>query len=396
MIPSTPTTEGVAASILAQIEAAIGQTTPLLEKAFSRVLSKALGGMQVILYKYAGFMFLQMFVEYATAEETVVNGKVIRPLVEIGKQLGVGEPLAATRAEVMVEVTVKLQSGVLGAGSQLLHPASGVLYLTVAAVPLNAATVAVTARASSDQHGGAGEGAVGNREPGEILSFANPLPNIARDAVVQSQSVTGSDAEDVEVYRARIMRRIQRRPQGGAPADYQEWGESVAGILNVYPYGGAPGEEDVYVEATEDSSGSEDGIPTSAQLAQVLAAIEFDDAGLASRRPAGAAVNVLPITRRPFDIIVTGLGGQAVAELEDAIAEAADEYLRSREPFIVGLSTLPRTDRITQAAVAGVIDEVVSAAGGAVGLVTLVDGGPIHAHTLANGEKAKLGNLTFN
>ena len=397
MIPTTPTTEGVGSSILSSIDAAIGQVTPMLEKAFSRVLSKALGGVQVLLYKYGGFIFLQMFVEHASSEPTVINGKVIRPLLELGRQLGVGDPIAATRAEVTVRVTVQLQTGTLPAGSQLLHPASGVLYLTTAAVPLNAATVTVTARASSDQTGGSGEGSIGNREPGDVLSFANPLPNMARDAVVETLSTPGANAESWESYRARIRRRIQRKPQGGAPADYQEWGETVAGILNVYPYRGAPGEVDVYVEATEDSSGSEDGMPTNEQLAQVLAAIEVEESGLASRRPANAAVNALPITRHPFDVVVTGLSEVAVAELEDALEAALDEYLRGREPFIVGLSVLPRIDRITQTAIASVVDEVVNAAGGAVSQVTLVDaGGPINAHTLAHGEKAKLGTLTFD
>lgn len=397
MIPSTPTTDGVAANVLAQVDASLGQSTPLLDKAFSRVLSKALGGVQVLLYKYASFIFLQMFVEHATAQETIVNGRVIRPLVELGKQLGVGEPLGAARAEIVVRVAVQLQSGSLPAGSQLLHAASGVLYLTAAAVALNASTVTVTARASSDQSGGAGQGAIGNREPGDVLSFANPLPNIAREAVVESLSAPGADAEGIEVYRARIRRRIQRKPQGGAPADYQEWGEGVAGILNVYPYRGAPGEEDVYVEATEASSGSEDGIPTDAQLAQVLAAIELDSAGLASRRPAGAAVNVLPIVRHPLGVAVTGLSAGDAAELEDVLSAALDEYFRSREPFIVGLSPLPRLDRITQAAVSGMVDEVVSAAGKTVASVTLIDaGGPVNAYTLADGEKAKLDMLTFD
>jgi uncharacterized phage protein gp47/JayE len=319
------------------------------------------------------------------------------PLVEWGRLVGVGDPQAGVRAELVVDVTVLVQSGTLPANSQLLFPATGVIYLTSAAVALDAATKQVTIFAASDQQGGAGVGAIGNLDPGEIVSFASPLPNVARDAVVVSQSVTGSDAEDVEDYRARVLSRFQARPQGGAYSDYRAWGEEPAGILRVYPYTGTnPGEVDVYVEATEATSGSPDGIPTSGQLDAVAASIEFDDNGLASRRPVGAAVNVLAITRIAFDVIVTGLEAGDDPTAEAAIEAAVDEYLRAREPFIVGLSQLPRQDRITRSAMAGVADEVASALGAVIASVDVeLASVSMPAYTLGDGEKAKLGTMTF-
>src|SRR5690606_29393047 len=141
-------------------------------------------------------------------------------------------------------------------------------------------------------------------------------------------------------YRGRLIRRLQRRPQGGAYADYQAWGEEVPGILNVYPYPSAtPGEVDVYVEATVESSRGPDGIPTPAQLAAVEASTEFDEAGLASRRPVNAAVNVYPITRQSFDVVLGGLDASEVDGGEPAVLEAIeegeDDWLRARVPFLV-------------------------------------------------------------
>lgn len=397
MALSTPTTQDLADNIVAQIQLAIGQTIPLLPKAFTRVLAKVLAGVVVLLYKYAGFIFLQLFVAYATNEETIINGRVIRPLTEWGRLVGVGDPEAATRAELTVTVTVTNMTGSLAAGSQLLFAPSGVVYLTTAAVALNAATVTVTMRASSDQTGGTGEGAIGNLEVGDVVSFANPLPNVATDAVVASVVVTGADGETVAAYRQRIIRRFQRKPQGGAYADYQVWGEGVAGIAHVYPYtSNTPGEVDVYVEATEASSGSADGIPTGAQLTAVAAAIELDDNGLASNRPAGAGVNVYAITRTGFEVECSGLDAPDITAAESTVEQAVDEFLRSREPFIVGLSVLPRLDRVTRAAVSGVVDDAVSAVGGTVTTVVLkLSGSPIEAYTLSNGEKAKLNSISF-
>lgn len=392
---TTPTTAEIADNIQAQIESSLSQTAPpLLPKAFIRVIAKALAGVFILLYRYSAFAFLQMFVTTAAMRETVVNGRTIRPLVEWGRLIGVGDPIAATRAELVVTVTVEVQTGSLPAGSQLLYASTGVIYLTTASIFLDAPTKQVTIRASSDQQGGGGAGAIGNLQPGEIVSFASPLPNVARDCVVVSQAVTGADAEADEVYRARVIRRFRRRPQGGAYADYRQWGEEAAGILNVYPYTSAtPGQVDVYVEATVASSGSSDGIPTAAQLDAVRALIELDQAGLASRRPANAAVNVFAITRVALNVDVADLDPDT-AENQTAIAAAIDEFMRSREPFIVGLSVLPRRDRVTVAAIAGVADEVASSRGASISEVTLKNGlSPILAYTLDPGEKAKLGTI---
>lgn len=397
MALTTPTTQQIATNIIAQLEAALSQTIPLLPKAFSRVLAKALAGVFVTLYKYAGFSLLQQFVSTASMEWTEVNGRLIRPLVEWGRLIGVGDPLGSTQAELEIEVTVLTQTGSLPGGSQLLFAATGVVYQTVAAVPLDAATVTAVARATSDQAGADGSGELGNLEVGQVLQFASPLPNVATSAPVSAVSVVGADAELEEVYRARVLRRFQRRPQGGAYADYQQWGTEVAGIRNVFPYTGAPGEIDVYVEAVA----GPDGIPDGSQLAAVLDFINYDPdeapspTGLANRRPANAAVNVLPITRTEFDVGITGFTATDPATVLLALEQGVDEFLRARAPYIVGLSTLPRLDRVTQGAVAGVVNEIAEANAASVASVTLIRGAvTIIEYTLAHGELAKLGTIT--
>lgn len=393
---SSPTTKEISDSIVAQMGSAIGQTIPLLPKTFTRVLAKVIAGVYVTLYKYAGFIFLQMFVAHATMRETVVNGRTIRPLVEWGRLIGIGDPDAATAAELTVNVTVTNQTGVLQSGAQLVRASTGVVYLTVASVALDAPIVQARIRAASDQDGNGGLGSIGNLNVGDEVGFASPLPNVSTTAVVDTQDVTGADAETEASYRGRIMRRFQRRPQGGAYADYREWAEDVAGIVSAYPYTGAPGEVDVYVEATPESSGSVDGIPTPAQLDAVYESIQFDVDGLASRRPANAAVNVRPISRASFVATVVGLNAPNIPDAQAAIVDALDDYFRSREPFIEGLSILPRIDRVTAAAASGVVDDVVSAIGGTVVSVTLELGGlPQPSYTVGAGEKSKLSSVIF-
>ena len=394
---TTPTTKEISNNIIAQLEATLNQSIPLLPKSFLRVLSKTLAGVFVLLYKYGGFMFLQMFVQTASANETIVNGKTIIPLIEWGRLIGVGDPVAATNAELLIDITVENQVGSLPSGSQLINADNGVTYITIGAVLLNAPIVQANIRAVSDQTDGGGSGTIGNLDPGAIVSFANPLANVARDAVVDSQVVTGADAESTEAYRQRVIDRWQKRLQGGALSDYEAWGEETAGIINAYPYtSDCPGQVDVYCEATPESSGDPDGIPTTAQLQAVLDSIILDDSGLASRRPANALANTFPITRIAFDVRVTGLIVDNLAQVQADITTAITEYFIDREPFIDGLSILPRRDRITSTAIGGIVDDIVSAAGGVFSAVIVTQAAIIIAiYSLGIGEKSKIDTVTF-
>jgi uncharacterized phage protein gp47/JayE len=391
---STPTTKQINDTLVAQLESSLAQTIPLFGKAFARVLAWALAGVVILLYRYISYVFLQLFVAYASTQETTIGNVKFVPLVAWGRLIGVGDPARATRAELSISVPVTTQTGSLKAGSRLTFAPTGIVYDVVVDVALNASTVTARVRASSSTQDpdSIGAGAIGNLDPGSTLSFVSPYPNVGTSCTVVSQTVQGADAQDLEDYRRQIIQRFQRRPQGGAYADYADWATEVPGIINAYPYASnTPGVVDVYVEATEASSGSLDGIPTGAQLAAVLQSIKFDDAGNASRCPVSSRPNVLPITRVAFDLTVSGLSDYAVAN-QSAILAGVDEHLRSLEPYIEGLSVLPRVDRVTESAVSGIVEGIVNALGLTVTKVQLTPG---PATTLNFGQRAKLGNHSF-
>lgn len=395
MSTSQKSTQELTNNIIAQLEATLNQTIPLAPKSFLRVIARTFAAVFVLLYKYIGFGALQMFVGTASAEETLVNGKPLTPLYEWGKLVGIGLPASATQTELELQVTVETQLGTLPAGSQLVYQPTGVTYITLSAVLLNLPTVTVIARAVSDQTGGNGAGEIGNVNNGLTLSFANPLPNVARDVLVTGTVTTGADGEDVEVYRQRILDRFRQRPQGGALADYRIWGEEPAGVLNVYPYrsGVCPGQVDLYVESATET----DGIPTTDQLDSVLESVELDASGLATRRPVGALVNALPIDRISFDVTVYGLVVDDIATVKTRITTALNEYAAEREPYIVGLDFPPRFDRITNSAVSGVVDDIVSSAGGTfTGVLLELNLLAVVTYSLGAGEKAKFNSVVFS
>lgn len=390
----TPKISDVDASLIAQLEASLNQTIPLLPKSWIRVLTKVLSGVYILLYKYAGFIFLQLFVSKATIEEIEVFGRTLSPLIEWGRLIGVGDPLEATQAEFDITLTVENQIGQLDSGAQLINATNGVTYLTLTSVLLDAATVTASVIAAADQTGGDGSGAIGNLNVGDTIEFANTLPNVARSTTISVINVAAANEEAEDIYRQRVIDRFQKRLQGGALVDYEFWGEEVAGIINVYPYTGAlPGHIDVYSEATEASSGSPDGIPIAAQLIAVFDAIELDVDGLASHRPANAFVNSFPITRTGFNVQVSGLVVDNPVSVQSTIDAAVVQYFLDRSPFVSGVTPLPRTDGITRNDLLTLITQVVVTAGGSFASATFSltgVGGPLFTYILGLGEKAKL------
>ncbi len=399
MALDTPTTAEINAAIISQLEASLSQTIPLLPKAFNRVLSKALAGVFILLYKYAGFIFLQMFVSTATIEYVEIFGQRLSPLIEWGRLIGVGDPTAGTQAELGILITVEIQGGTLPSGTQLTSNINGVIYVTVFPLALTGPTVGAVIKAVNDPDDGGGVGVIGNLDPGDTVSFITPLSDVNRNANVIIQQVTGAEAESTEAYRQRVIDRFQKQPRGGALADYEFWGESVAGIINVYPYRGLlAGEVDVYSEATPASSGDPDGIPTTAQLAAVRVAIEKDEDGRATRRPVTAFVNSYPITRTGFDVVVTGLQVSDEVQVKAGIETALTQYFLGREPFLDGLTVPPRTDSITKNSIVGIVDDFVTAQNGIFADADFSltgTGNDLPSYTLGMGEKAKLVDVTF-
>src|SRR6185312_6487441 len=144
---TTPTTQQLADDLVADIQSSLGQTVPLLPKAFIRVTAKAAAGAVVTIHKYASWAFLQLFTETASYEETTVLGVTFRPLVYLGRRAGVGDPYAATQWEGTITVAVTNQTGTLAAGSQLTRAGTNVIYSIVAPVPLNSSSVVARVKA---------------------------------------------------------------------------------------------------------------------------------------------------------------------------------------------------------------------------------------------------------
>ncbi len=154
-------------------------------------------------------MFLNMFPQYASSKVTRVNGRELIPLVEWGRLIGVGDPTAATRAELTITLTVLTASGTIPAYTHLYSTKNNTTYMTLAVVDLtDPAPVQVNIRAVNDQYGNEGRGANGNLDVGDTVTFLSPVANVNQNATVAAVVTTAADAEDMEVYRTRGDRQV--------------------------------------------------------------------------------------------------------------------------------------------------------------------------------------------
>ncbi len=385
--------------IIDQLEAQFNKIIPLLPKAFIRILAKVLAAVSIILYKIAGWIFLQIFVSTASFEEVTIYGQKLTPLIEWGRLKGIGDPTAAVQAEYDLDITVNSLGSTLPSGTQFLSTLNNVIYITQQSYLLSNPTETIQVIATMG-------GTVGNLSVSDILSTVNTLGIIDNDGTISAVLTTGVDAETEASYRQRVVEAFQLQPQGGAYADYRLWASDVPGVLQTYIYtGDTPANVIVYVAG--DSAIYPDRIPDTALLEAVGNAIDFDpDTTLSTRRPITAIIdpagdgsygNVLPVIIKPFDVDVTGVIVDDLATVKTEIKAALNIYFLGREPYIIGLSLPPALNTISQSNIIGIVNDIVQSHNGSFTTAILeLDEVTIQNYVAQEGELAKLDVLTVN
>ena len=393
------TIKEISNSIISQLESVLNQKIPLLAKSFMRAHAKATAAIVVTLEHYGVFMTRQQFVKTCSDKPINVLGQELTPLKEWGNLFGVEPQKVGERASLTISVIVEQIGETLDAGTQLQSSQNGFTYITSQAYILSTNPIEIEIKAVDDPTFNNGVGANGNLVIGSEVSFVNPLAQVGKIATVTGQAVTGANPESSASYRKRVQDELKRRKQGGAYVDYRSWGLTVDGVSGIYPYTGSPMEVVVYAEATTASSGDPDGIPTPTQLQEVKDAIELDDNGKASRRPAGVFVDVRSITRKGFTVSVSGLIVINPAQVQQQIEDGLTDFFLDAEPFITGLSIPSRKDPISKIAVEGLINDIVRANNGTfigASVYQYQNGAPVDpSYQLVEGEKAKLVSVEF-
>jgi len=209
-------------------------------------------------------------------------------------------------------------------------------------------------------------GVDGNVSVGSITVITN-APG-ALTAVTNSTAFTGgTEPEDTETYRQRLLQWVQN-PQTGSAGDLEAWAEAVPGVDSATVFPNTPGPGQVTVRI----SGPNGTVPDSTVIAATQAALAQQDL-------ANVTIIVSAFTAVPTNVTVdvTTSGTYVLADVTPSVQTAISNYINS---LAVG-GTLY---------VAGIIDAVY----GLAGISDVVVTSPTTNQTTAADSKRTPGTIT--
>jgi hypothetical protein len=387
--------------IIDQLEAQFNFKIPLLSKAFNRVLAKVLAGVWQINYKTGNWIFLQLFVSTASFKSFTVFGKTVTPLIEWGRLIGAGDPEPGNQAILTIDVNVNSPGQDIRSGEQFISSINNVIYITTQSYTLVGPVDTIEVISTEI-------GEVGNLNSGDPISLVNPIGIIDRDAVVNTRTTDGENAESELSYRTRVEDLFKQRPQGGAYVDYRVWASEVPGVLQTYWYSGdIPTHVIGYVSGIE--SIYPDRIPNSALLLAVGDAVDFETVNgdkVSTRRPVGAIIdpagdksyeNIKPVTIKGFEVDIIDLVAEDLPTVKSLISDSLNSYFKDREPYIEGQSFPPVKNNVNQSSVIGIVNTIVLANNGSfLTAILKIDTVTVPNYILEESELANMDLLTYN
>lgn len=289
--PSLPT-------LIARASADI-ESSQALRRSDAAVMARVHSGAIYGLYQFLEWQFRQMFPDTADPENLVRHG------------VGRGVPRKeATFANGMVTVT-GTPGSVIPAATQLT--ANGIVYAAVTGVTLASSTATLEVRAVL-------AGGQGNQIDGVELDFVSPVVGVQSTAVVEAAGLTGgTDLEDIDVYRARVLERFRWVPHGGNETDYVMWAKAQPGVTRAWckRQWVGPGTVGVFVV-------NDDASPITLSPAE----LSIVAAGIEAYRPVTAELHVLTPVLVAVNYSVTVTPDTPAVR---AAVESALQNLHSRE-----------------------------------------------------------------
>lgn len=266
------------------------------------VLNRVIAGGLSALYKYAERLNKQVWADTCDAEELPKHGaRWGVPQIEAAAATGVVQFAGTDGATIPLGTVLQRTDEV-----QYSTDALGTIAGGVALVPVTAVE--------------AGQG--GNAVVATQLTLTTSVPNVNALATVSTEISGGADVEKPEPWRARILARKRKPPQGGNEDDYVAWALEVPGVTRAWVYPGELGPGTVVVRFVRDDDANI--IPDAAEVAAMQAALD-------KKRPVTAivtAVAPVPVSQN----FVIQLTPDNLATQEKVTAELTDLYRREAKP----------------------------------------------------------------
>lgn len=288
----------------------------IIRRSFLAVFAKAFGGTSHTLHGHIDFAINEKFFPDTGDEATVIRWGALYGLPRKD----------ATFAEIIIDVTST--TGGTVPVDQVYVRSDGQLYNVKDEVVIPAATTSpVTMIAQT-------EGETPNMLPGDKISLQSAIAGIQSEATVVSTTIEGENLEDIELYRQRVLDRLQAPPSGGTVNDFIAFALKVPGVTRVWVLPNFLGEGTVGVTFVED--GEDPIIPDASKVAEVQTQLILDEpqgtAGATAFAPNEAKINP-QIQLKPNTAAVQAA---VIAELNDLLAREA-QVKDASDPDQVGL-----------------------------------------------------------
>ncbi len=218
-----PTLKELVARIQADMESQLklqpshSLPSPVLRRSVLSVLAHAVGGSSYMLQGFLDYLAKQVMVD--TAESSFLH--------RWGHVWGI-YPKPAAFAQGLVVFKGNEGAPILK-GITLRHK-NNVMFIVEeeAIIQQGEAVVKVVAQQV---------GLSGNLPADTPLFLISPVMGVEAEVIVGEGGIQGGcDIEDDESFRARILKRIQAPPHGGALEDYETWGLEMPSVTNVWVF----------------------------------------------------------------------------------------------------------------------------------------------------------------
>lgn len=314
-----PAVEEIRDQIMSDYEEKLGQTVPILPRAFIFVWATVVAGVLHLAYRFGLWIYRQIFAPTADAEA----------LARIGSQYG----LTRVPAQPAIKTIEISGNGETAIPIGTLWQYNGVVFEQTDAAETDefgSTTTDIQALTA---------GTAGNVPIGDTVTLVKPVAGIDNAATVTATVQTGEDTEELETFRDRIILRQQLPPQGGSIPDWIAWTLEVPGVIRALVTSPVAGSVVVYalVGTTVD-----DRKPDASKRAEIEDYISDE-----SRRPLNIEdITVSDWTETVFDVQVTNVFPIDVS-LRATIEAAIESYILSRFPRQYTIEVNPQ-DRITE------------------------------------------------
>jgi len=227
-----------------------------------RVMADAKAGLAHHVLQYIAWLALQLLPDTAETEWLDRHGDIwlVNADGTVGRKM-------ATYAVGEVGITGTFEGVVIPLGTRLEGDDTAYETTMEAMTADGGAPVNVPVRALDP-------GTLGNAEPGAFLAVTPPIVNVGSTAEVITMA-GGTDEENDEDLRIRVLMRIRQPPMGGDQNDYVQWALAVAGVTRAWSGPLEMGMGCVTLRfMMDDLRASSDGFPAAADIQTVTAYLD--------------------------------------------------------------------------------------------------------------------------